>query len=70
MEQLLNWIYAYGTVGGAVALVFLFWGVERLDAAARQAWLVRPVLAPGVVLLWPLVLGRWIVLEWRRGQDQ
>ena len=30
---------------------------------ARGAYVFRPLLVPGVVLLWPLVLWRWQVLE-------
>lgn len=63
-------IYAYGAIGAAVALAFLLWGIERVDEAAKGAWLVRPQLAPGVVLLWPVVLARWIVLERRRAASR
>ena len=34
---------------------------------ARGAYAVRPLLVPGIVLLWPLVLWRWAVLA-RRGR--
>jgi hypothetical protein len=54
---------AYGWCRGAVALAFLLWGIDRIDPAARGAYLVRPLLAPGVVLLWPWVLLRWAALE-------
>lgn len=57
---------AYGLVGLAVALAFLLVGIDRIDAAARGAYAFRPLLLPGAVLLWPLVLGRWAMLERRR----
>jgi len=57
----------YALVGGAVAAVFVLWGIGVVDAAARGAWVFRPLLVPGVVLLWPLVLLRWAVLG--RGED-
>lgn len=60
-------IYVYGGIGGIVALAFALFGIDRIDAAARGAWLVRPLLLPGLTLLWPIVLVRWIVLERRRG---
>ena len=60
-------IYVYGGIGGMVALGFLLIGFDRIDEAAHGAYLVRPVLAPGLMLLWPVVLVRWIVLERRRG---
>ena len=61
-------IYLYVGVGGVVALAFVLVGFDRIDPAAHGAWLVRPVLLPGLTLLWPVVVIRWIVLERRRGQ--
>lgn len=56
----------YAALGGVVAVVFLVFGIDRIDASARGAYAVRPLLAPGVTLLWPYVLIRWAILEWRR----
>lgn len=53
----------YGAAGFAVAAVFLLWGIERVSPLAIGAYAFRPLLIPGVVLLWPLVLWRWIALE-------
>lgn len=58
-------------IGAAVAAVFLVWGIDRIDEDARGVYVFRPLLVPGVLLLWPLVLRRWWVLEtgrddWRR----
>lgn len=50
---------AWGVVGLAVAAVFLLWGIDRIDPAAHGAVAFRPLLVPGIVLLWPLVLWRW-----------
>ncbi len=52
-------LWAYGGVGLAVALAFLLIGFDRVDPAARGAYAVRPLLLPGLVLLWPLVAWRW-----------
>ncbi|MEM7743038.1 MAG: hypothetical protein AAF409_04935 [Pseudomonadota bacterium] len=54
--------------GGAVALVFLGVGIDRVDPNARTSFVFRPLLIPGIVLLWPLVLWRWAVLE--TGRDR
>jgi hypothetical protein len=70
MDQVLSGFYVYSAVGVVVALAFLLWGIDRVDEAARGAWLVRPQLAPGMILLWPLVLARWIVLERRKAAKQ
>lgn len=56
----------YLLVGMAVAAAFLLFGIDRVDAQARGAYAFRPLIAPGAVLLWPLVLQRWIALERRR----
>lgn len=68
MDMFWTGITIYGGIGGAVALAFLLVGIDRVDEAAHGAWFVRPLLLPGAVLLWPVVLARWIVLERRRGQ--
>ncbi len=60
-------IYGYAGIGGVVALAFVLVGIDRVDEAAHGAYLVRPLLVPGLTLLWPIVLVRWIVLERRRG---
>ena len=58
----------YGLAGLAVAALFLAWGIDRVDGNARGAFVFRPLLIPGVALLWPLVLWRWVSLE--RGGDR
>ncbi|MEM8959727.1 MAG: hypothetical protein AAGC86_18175, partial [Pseudomonadota bacterium] len=52
----------YVWVGLAVAVVFLVWGLDRIDAKGHGAWMFRPLLVPGIILIWPLVLWRWQVL--------
>jgi hypothetical protein len=53
---------AHAALGMAVAVAFLLLGLERVDPAARGAYAFRPLLLPGLVLLWPLVAWRWRVL--------
>lgn len=53
------WLYA----GAAVAALFLTIGINRIDEDARGAYIFRPLLIPGVLLIWPIVLWRWAVLE-------
>lgn len=56
------WLYA----GAAVAVVFVLFGIDRIDEDARGAYSFRPLLVPGILLLWPLVLWRWWTLETER----
>lgn len=52
----------YVWFGVAVAAVFLLWGLDRIDMKGHRAWMFRPLLVPGVILIWPLVLWRWLIL--------
>lgn len=58
----------YLAVGAVVALAFLTIGIGRVDPDARGSFVFRPMLIPGILLIWPLVLWRW----WRlaRGHRQ
>lgn len=49
--------------GIAVAAVFLTVGIDRVEPNARTSFVFRTLLIPGTVILWPLVLWRWVVLE-------
>lgn len=56
----------YLAAGFAVAAVFLAFGIERVEPGARGSYAFRPLLVPGLCVLWPLVLWRWRVLERER----
>ena len=60
-------VQIWGGLGALVALVFLTFGIDRIDPDARGAYAFRPLLVPGIVLLWPLVLWRWLRIA--RGSD-
>jgi hypothetical protein len=49
----------YAVAGLVVGVAFLCLGLDRADPAARGAYAFRPLLLPGLALLWPLVLLRW-----------
>lgn len=52
----------WGAIGGLVALAFLSVGMDRIDEDADGAYVFRPLLIPGILLIWPLVLWRWYIL--------
>ena len=56
----------YGYIGLAVAAAFLLIGIERVDAGARRSYAFRPLLIPGCIVLWPLVIVRWVAAERQR----
>jgi hypothetical protein len=65
-EIIVTLVTAYGAVGLIVAAAFLLFGIDRIDDSARGVYAFRPLLIPGIVLLWPFVLWRWYVLERQR----
>ena len=62
-EFILFVLNVWGIIGGVVAIPFLTFGIDRIDEDARGAFVFRPLLIPGVVMIWPLVLWRWYRLE-------
>ncbi len=62
-EAILMALQAWGILGALVALPFLTIGIDRIDEDARGAYAFRPLLIPGVLLIWPLVLWRWWRIE-------
>ncbi|MGI9364992.1 MAG: hypothetical protein ACR2O8_07400 [Rhizobiaceae bacterium] len=62
-QALILGVQIWGAAGAVVCVLFLFVGVDRVDPAARDAYAFRPLLIPGIVVIWPLVLWRWWALE-------
>jgi hypothetical protein len=58
-EALVSAATGYAMAGLAVGIAFLLFGLDRTHPAARGAHAFRPLLLPGLALLWPLVLRRW-----------
>jgi hypothetical protein len=55
---MLTW---YGAAGVVFAIVFLAWGVSRIDFHANGAGVgFRLMIFPGVAALWPFLLSRWV----------
>lgn len=67
-ESLVLLVQLWGCVGAFVAVLFLTIGVSQIDEDARGALAFRPLLVPGVLVLWPLVLWRWWALA--TGRDR
>lgn len=54
----------YFAAGVLFAVVFVATGLSRIDAAARgMPWSARVLILPGVSLLWPLMLVKWLTRE-------
>jgi hypothetical protein len=50
----------YGAIGAIVAALFLLFALDRVDPLAHGAYAFRPLLIPGLVMLWPLVGVCWM----------
>ena len=57
-----NCVTAWLAIGGFGGVAFLFLGIDNVDDSARGAYAFRPMLLPGLVLLWPYVVVRWYLL--------
>lgn len=53
----------WGGIGAVVAIGFLVVGIDRIDDAAHDSYMFRLLLIPGIIMLWPIVVWRWRVLE-------
>ena len=62
-EAILMGLRIWGYFGAGVAVLFLTFGMDRIDEDARGAYFFRPLLIPGILVIWPLVLWRWYVYE-------
>jgi hypothetical protein len=56
-------VMAWLLIGIIVGVAFLFLGIDRIDPAARGSYAFRPLLLPGLALLWPFVAMRWFVMS-------
>jgi hypothetical protein len=69
-ETLVVCVQLWGAAGAAVAIAFLTFGIGHIDEDARGALGFRPLLVPGILVIWPLVLWRWWALATRRDHWQ
>lgn len=46
-------------IGTTVALAFILVGLDRVEPNAKGGYVFRILIAPGLCLLWPVVLWRW-----------
>ena len=60
-EMILTIVGGYFAIGALTALLFLPFGLRRVDVAAAAGPLrFKLLIAPGVIVLWPVVLGLWL----------
>ncbi len=61
IELFLAALGIYLLVGCVFAIPFVLVGAKRIDPTAHSGtWGFRLIIIPGVALLWPLLLLRWI----------
>lgn len=66
-QGILTLVEIWCWTGFTVGALFLLFGIHRVDEDADGAVAFRPLLIIGIMLIWPLVLWRWVVLA--RGTD-
>ena len=66
-KNLLTALEIYAAIGALATAAFLLVGLDRIDPSARGAYAFRPLVIPGAILLWPLVLWRWLTLAKENG---
>lgn len=64
---LIGFVQGWVLLGAIVAVAFVLFGMNAIDEDARGAVAFRPLIVPGIVLIWPLVLWRWWILT--KGSD-
>lgn len=54
-------IQLYFLAGLIIGLLFIIWGIGKVDHVAQQSsiWF-RLIVLPGSILLWPVVLLKWM----------
>ena len=63
-ESIVFGLGVYFAIGVAVAILFLLFGVSRIDEAAKGASpLFRPMIFLGCVALWPFVILRMLSMK-------
>ena len=50
-------------LGALVAGAFLFIGIGQVDEDAQDVFAFRPLLIPGILVIWPLVIWRWWMIS-------
>lgn len=61
-ETLVLLVQIWGGIGALVSVGFLTVGIGQIDEDAQGAVTFRPLLIPGIMVLWPLVLWRWWII--------
>jgi len=60
--SLVSFVTLYLLIGLVFSLVFVFFGVARIDSEARgMRFFVRLFILPGSILLWPLMAVKWLM---------
>lgn len=62
-SMIVTGVQIWAGIGLLVALAFVTIGINRIDEDAVGAFAFRPLIIPGVMLIWPIVVWRWWILE-------
>ena len=62
-QFLVGFVQMWLTAGLVVGLWFVTSAIDGIDPSAKGAYAFRPLILPGVALLWPYVVWRWLRLR-------
>ena len=61
IQAILMGLALYGIAGTVFALPFTLWGARAMDHGTHDTGFgFRLIILPGVIMLWPYLLARWI----------
>ncbi|MDE3247834.1 MAG: hypothetical protein KGO82_04185 [Bacteroidota bacterium] len=68
MEQIITIVFTvalvYLLLGLAFYPLFIIKGITQIDPGAKgSSWGFRLIILPGVVLFWPALMRKWIVIR-------
>jgi hypothetical protein len=54
----------YLGAGFIFAIIFILKGIQKMDPAAHgSSWGFRILIIPGMMLMWPVLLRKWLTLK-------
>lgn len=65
-QNIVYGVEIYLWIGAATTVLFILFGLERVEPNSKGSYAFRALLIPGLIGLWPLVLVRWFILEKER----
>lgn len=64
-QLILVLVLMYLVCGFIFVIPFITKGIEKVDEGAKgTGWGFKLIIAPGVIVLWPVLLKKWMIARW------